>query len=51
MPGIQIKHEVISISDDDTNIKEEPTVGNTPPVPKTGLNDISLFSNTLSVIP
>ena len=41
MQGIRIKHEVISISDDDEiNIKEEPIVSNTPPVPKSGLNDI-----------
>ena len=37
MQRINIKEEVISISDDDgINIKEEPTVGHTQSIPKSG---------------
>ena len=42
MERINIKQEVISISDDDEiSIKKEPTVGYAPPISKSGLNGIN----------
>ena len=44
MQRINIKEEVISISDDDEiDIKREPTVSYTPPTVKSGLVDILNF--------
>ena len=45
MERINIKEEIISISDDDgVDIKKEPTISYTPPVSKSGLNVILNFS-------
>lgn len=44
MQRINIKEEVISISDDDgINFKKEPTVGHTQSMPKSGSNDNQYF--------